>query len=156
MVFGPFYPPRLQSAVRHAERLAAVLSAIEASPPADAGEGFVAWIVGRHDEIEQFVGQVVEDWKRNPSLEDPAAAAIDAYLAELHDGFTLLGLGLPTCCVGSIADTVPWDHGDTREVNLAPRQSVGHIDVDPIPKVREFGVTSHGSLVSKQAFRTLP
>jgi len=104
-VFGPFYPPPLQAAVSHAERLADLVS-VEERSTGGGSDAAVAWLVGRSDEIERFVEQIVDDWRANRLGPQEAAAALDDYLAKLHDGLhSQLGIGAPACCFGSLTAT---------------------------------------------------
>jgi hypothetical protein len=106
-MFGPFYPGRLQAAVNHAERVAELLSALEAGAP-QADEWAWAWVTGRASEIERLVEHLATAWRRGEVAEPEAAAALDRYLGILHEGMRQhLGLPSPACCVGSAAATAP-------------------------------------------------
>ncbi len=106
-MFGPFYPSRLQVAVNHAERVAELLSALEAGAP-QADEWAWAWLTGRASEVERLVEHVATAWRRGEVCEPDAAAAVDRYLGVLHQGMLQhLGLSSPACCVGSLCPTVP-------------------------------------------------
>jgi hypothetical protein len=100
--YGPFYPPVLQAAVDHAERLSSVLADMRvARGRGRAGSVASAWLVGRVGEIETFVAQVVDEWRRRAVDERAAAAAVDGYLDLLHAGLrTHFGPTLASlCCV---------------------------------------------------------
>ena len=129
-MFGPFYPPKLQAVVNHAERLAHALSSMEGRPPHGAGERVMAWIVGRHDEIEQFVRQVTVEC----TTEAAALEAISAYLAALHHGFVVHGLGPPPCCADPVAETTSYESVVTRDENAGLLQDADaeeRTQVDP-------------------------
>jgi hypothetical protein len=101
--FGPFYPPALQASVNHAERLARVLDWEEASRSGDLGDG---WVVGRGGEIDRVVEMIVLDWRGGRVTSEQAAAAVDDYLAGLHDGLAVrFGVTRPSCCTGGSAIT---------------------------------------------------
>jgi len=103
--FGPFYPPRLQLAVSHAERVAHLISAHEAAPP-PGDEWARAWLTGRAGEIESLVAEAARAWRRGDLAEQDAAASIDRYLGALHEGMRrVLGLSAPRCCEGSLDTT---------------------------------------------------
>lgn len=92
-VFGSHYPPALQRAVNHAERLAELLATPELASPD------VPWVLGRAEEIAGLVEAVVADWRTGVDDEAEAAAAIDTYVAELHVGLrTHFGIVQPRCC----------------------------------------------------------
>jgi hypothetical protein len=95
--FGPFYPPRLQASVNHAERLVRVLAKEEARVA--EGKHVAAWLIGRAGELEQFVRALVGEWRAEKRQEGAAAAVLDGYIAELHVGLAArLGVTGPTCC----------------------------------------------------------
>ena len=103
--FGPFYPPRLQTSVNHAERLCGILQRQEdlatatRSPPP-------SWLIGRAGELEQVVGATAEHWRSGRHGAETAAAALDEHLDALHDGLAAwLGLTAPPCCQGAAATT---------------------------------------------------
>lgn len=99
--FGPFYPPVLQRAVIHAERLSGVLARV---PIAGADDTDTAWMVGRADEIACFVRAVVRDWRAGRVGDTRAAIAIGAYVDVLHAGLAHhLGVENLACC--SLPDT---------------------------------------------------
>jgi hypothetical protein len=94
--FGPFYPPVLQEAINHAERLSIILARL---PVAGADDAETAWIVGRVDEIACFVRAVARDWRAGGTQETRAATAIAAYIEVLHGGLAhRLGVGTLACC----------------------------------------------------------
>ena len=95
--FGPFYPPRMQASINHAERLARVLLE-EESRTCDARH-VAAWLVGRAGELERFVEALVTEWRGGRRGPDATAVALDSYLATLHDGLAKrLGVTGPRCC----------------------------------------------------------
>ncbi len=95
--FGPFYPPRLQASVNHAERLVRVLEKEEARTT-DARH-VSAWLIGRAGELERFVEAVARDWRSRKRGPEAAAAVLEAYVAELHVGLAArLGVTGPVCC----------------------------------------------------------
>jgi hypothetical protein len=103
--FGPFYPPRLQASINHAERLVTVLAREEqaqAHRPPPAG----AWLIGRAGELEQFAEAIAGDWRTRRRSEAATASALEAYLAELHDSMAArLGMTEPSCCRGASTAT---------------------------------------------------
>jgi CheY-like chemotaxis protein len=103
--FGPFYPMPLQAAVTHAERLTnAVSDALDAildSPAFDPNEPTEAevWLVGRAEELELFVMEVVRDWRRGALRIEDAAEVLDRYIESIHRGlFENLGTERAPCC----------------------------------------------------------
>jgi hypothetical protein len=99
--FGPFYPPLLQDAVNHAERLANMLRRV---PVPGADDEASAWVTGRAEEIECFVSAVTRDWRAARLSDASAAATIGCYVDTLHrDLGTRVGLHAPRCC------TSPYD-----------------------------------------------
>ena len=99
--FGPFYPTTLQGAINHAERLVDALSVQQ-----ECAAGGEIWLVGRSDEIQCFVREVAEDWRRGRLDERGAARSIDGYLTDLHVSLGQLFAGnLPRCCRGAAAMT---------------------------------------------------
>jgi hypothetical protein len=103
-VFGPFYPPALQAVVNHAERLAELLGVHELAPPTQ--EWAEAWTIGRADEVVRFVEEVVARWREGRVPDEHAAAALEDYLAALHEGLAKhLGCTAPSCCAGGEATT---------------------------------------------------
>jgi hypothetical protein len=97
--FGPFYPPLLQDAVNHAERMVIM---IERTPVADAADEASAWLVGRGEEIECFVGAVLSDWHDARISRGHAFVAINAYLSDLHEDLPRrLGVRRPSCCAAA-------------------------------------------------------
>lgn len=95
--FGPFYPPRLQASVNHAERLVAVLAEEEAR--VHDAKHVSSWLIGRAGELERFVDAVARDWRSRKRGPEAAAAVLEAYVAELHVGLAArLGVTGPVCC----------------------------------------------------------
>ena len=137
--FGPFYPPLLQVAVSHAERVATLVSSFEASParydvssrPRYDGWAW-AWVTGRASEIESVVEQAAGAWRRGVLGERDATARIDHYLDLLHDGMRRhLGMHAPSCCGGAFASTaVPVQPGDTTLPQLVQRRQDASTNVD--------------------------
>ncbi len=106
-LFGPFYPPRLQRPVYHAERLAAFL-ARGAQHSHGLPEWSRTWLHGRADEIERFVELVASDWRAEACSLEAAASALEGYLEFLHEGLAIhLGLSEPACCVGLEPTVIP-------------------------------------------------
>jgi hypothetical protein len=104
--FGPFYPPALQETVNHAERLADLLVAHELSPPMD--EWAQAWLLGRANEVAQYVEHVVASWRAGRIDGATAAGALEGYLAIVHDGMARHLPHAPRrCCVAPDATTRP-------------------------------------------------
>jgi hypothetical protein len=103
--FGPFYPPRLQARVNHAERLYGIL--LEQEELATAARSTVpAWLIGRAGELEQVVSATVQQWRSGRRGGVEAAAALQEHLDALHDGLAAwLGVTAPTCCQGAAATT---------------------------------------------------
>jgi len=94
--FGPFYPPLLQDAVNHAERLANMLRRM---PVPGADDQASAWVTGRAEEIDCFVDVVTHDWRAARLSDDNAADAIGRYVDVLHRDLGLrLGVLAPRCC----------------------------------------------------------
>jgi len=103
--FGPFYPPRLQTSVNHAERLCGILQEQEQLAAAARSQA-PAWLIGRAGELEQVVAATVQQWRAGRRGTETAAAALDEHLDALHDGLAAwLGLTSPLCCRGSAATT---------------------------------------------------
>ncbi len=95
--FGPFYPPRLQASINHAERLARVL--LEEEGRTCDARHVAAWLVGRAGELERFVEALVAEWRAGRRGPDASSAALDGYLATLHEGLAKrLGVTRPRCC----------------------------------------------------------
>ena len=112
-VFGPFYPPVLQSVVNHAERLSDLLAIRELTPPAE--EWAVAWTTGRADEIARFAEHVVGLWQERRLGDRGAAAMLEGYLAVVHEGLTRhFGREAPACCEAATAETSPHLRGGAR------------------------------------------
>jgi hypothetical protein len=94
--FGPFYPPFLQEEVNHAERLADLLRRV---PVPSADDEASAWLTGRAEEIECFVGGVTMDWRAARVRSLTAAVAIGTYIEGLHRNLARrLGVETPRCC----------------------------------------------------------
>lgn len=127
--FGPFYPPRLQGAINHAERLH------DAIARRAGGEGS-PWLVGRRSEIACVVAYLVREWRSSAIDEDQAARAVLEYLDVLHEGFVAhVGMAPPPCCgLDSVTATSP-----STLVSVAGRAHIDPeafaatttIDVDP-------------------------
>lgn len=107
--FGPFYPSPLQASVTHAERLARAMSdaldAILDSPAFDPNEPTDAevWLVGRTEEVEAFVAEIVGDWRRGALDLASAAAVLDRYIESMHRGMLAsLSQGTPLPCCGAV------------------------------------------------------
>jgi hypothetical protein len=95
--FGPFYPPRMQASINHAERLARVL--LEEELRTCDARHVAAWLVGRAGELERFAEALVAEWRAGQRGPDATAVALDSYLATLHDGLAKrLGVTGPRCC----------------------------------------------------------
>jgi hypothetical protein len=95
--FGPFYPPLLQRAINHAERISEVLARL---PVAGADDADTAWVVGRVDEIACFVRAVARDWRVGGLDEGRATSVIAAYVDVLHAGLArCLGVETLACCL---------------------------------------------------------
>jgi hypothetical protein len=109
--FGPFYPPRLQAVVNHAERLSELLVAHELSPPED--EWAQAWVLGRVEEVARFTEHVTGSWRQGRLDDRAAAAALAGYLATVHEGMAVrLGCASPSCCAAVEATTRPTPPSD--------------------------------------------
>ena len=99
--FGPFYPESLQQLVNHAERMSAALSracdAARVSSPSAPAE---VWLTGRTGELEAFVGDVLDDWRRGVVSADDAAGALQRYLGNVHRGMVqhVTNGARPPCC----------------------------------------------------------
>jgi hypothetical protein len=160
--FGPFYPPLLQLAVSHAERLAQLVASHEAAPPR-ADEWARAWLTGRAGEVERFVAEATGAWRRGELAESDAAQRVDRYLATLHDGLRrLLNLTAPACCTGAAETTAvsagypcPSLQADTvtREV-LEPTGHDGGTAVDAVLSIDDLldGMLTTGALEPRRGF----
>lgn len=96
--FSPFYPPRLQHVVNHAERCAELVKRRCAS---SNDENASAWLL-----VECFVRHIVHDWTFEVFREDAAAATMSAYLDSLHDGLAMhFGAASATCCAPDLCET---------------------------------------------------
>jgi hypothetical protein len=115
MTIGRECPRALLHSVLHVESLCSVLSRL-----ADVGENATgassagashkdhdrklarAWLLGRRQEVECFVGHVTEDFRSSRLAEASAVRAIDAYLTALHKGLAVhFGERFPSCCAAS-------------------------------------------------------
>lgn len=93
-------PPVLRRAVEEAARLRDELL-VDEQLASFYGEWQRAWIVGRADEIARFVEDVRASWRHRRKDEASAAAALQAYLAALHEGLEKNRRGgSPTWCPG--------------------------------------------------------
>lgn len=109
--FGPFYPPRLQEVVNHAERLSDLLTAHELSPPLN--EWARAWVLGRAEEVARFTEHVVTSWRAGRLDDSAAAASLAGYVAAVHEGMAVhLACGAPSCCAAPEATTRPLPPSD--------------------------------------------
>jgi hypothetical protein len=107
-VFGPFYPPALQTLVDHAERLADLLAVRELTLPVE--EWAQAWTMGRADEIVRFTEHVVGLWERLRLGDGAAASMLEGYLAIVHEGLAIyFARKPPSCCKGGLAYRVARD-----------------------------------------------
>ncbi len=96
-MFGPYYPPALQRAINHAEKLCQLLALPETAASLDV------WNIGRSDEIARFIELVVCDWIDERLGETAAANEIDAYLEGLHEGIRRhLAITHLPCCPDTI------------------------------------------------------
>ena len=103
--FGPFYPPRLQASVNHAELLCTVLLRAEEAA-ARHGRHPPAWLIGRAGELEQVVVTTIQHWREGRRSPESAAGRLDEHLDCLHDGLAAwLGLTSPPCCRAASAVT---------------------------------------------------
>ncbi len=112
--FGPFYPATLQSSVTHAERLAAVLQtaqrarALRSSKATRDLQTVDVWLTGRISELEAFVADVLDDWRRGIVSDGEARAAMDRYVKSVHRGVRihLTDGEAPSCCNADESATV--------------------------------------------------
>ena len=117
--FGPFYPPRLQASLNHAERMARLL--LEEELRMTDAPRSAAWLVGRAGEIERFAEGVIDTWQRGRRARQ-AAAATDGYLAALHAVLAQrLGITGPSCCGGDAVTTQVPARGGGRLVESIDR-----------------------------------
>jgi hypothetical protein len=101
--FGPFYPPFLQEAVDHAERLVDLLQGLDTRT---ARRSASTWLVGRVEEIECLVGELVFEWRSSERTAAEAAQSVNAYVQALHRGLAInFGELAPSCCVTSLIIT---------------------------------------------------
>lgn len=115
-LFGPFYSPKLQPVVNHLERFSVLLAGLEQP------EAFGSWLVGRADEIAEFLHDVLERWRAGSIDEEHAIAALTAYLSDLHAGFREhVAPSRPSCCMsaGDPTTLAPATTSKTRELPLA-------------------------------------
>ncbi len=106
IVFGPGCPEALRVAIHHAERLAAATVRAHAElrrfVPAQQVEPGAreAWLIGRSDEIEAFVLDVLDDWRGRAMKTHEAVHALERYLDAMHRGMaTRVTFGArPPCC----------------------------------------------------------
>lgn len=134
--FGPFYPPELQRVVDHAQRMTLFLRSVEAkvltlalrlaSDPA-ASE---LWLVGRADEAEAFVGDLAREYLDGAASADRAAAAIDRYVALVHDGLAhRLGIHPAACCLNAAASVEARVRDAARTPANLPRSSYSTVSI---------------------------
>jgi len=101
--FGPFYPAYLQEAVDHAERLVELLEQLD---PRSARRSATTWLVGRSEEVECLVVDLVAEWERGEVGESEAAQSLNSYLQGLHRGLAInFGELAPSCCAHSLVVT---------------------------------------------------
>ena len=90
--FGPFYPQPMLAAVARAERIyetvSSALADILTSPAwdPDAPTEAEVWIIGRTEEIEQFVRAEVLDWEAGRTRIETTASTIERYLDLIEQG----------------------------------------------------------------------
>lgn len=111
--FGPFYPPSLQSLVTHAERLVESLrhldGEIAGAEWVDPNEPTEAelWLHGRPEEIETFVSDVIQEWRRGAISVDLAVGVLASYITDVHRGFaSAFGRMSPGCCAAEEKRTI--------------------------------------------------
>jgi len=101
--FGPYYPPFLQEAVDHAERLVDLLRRLDTR---SARRSAATWLVGRVDEVECLVEDLTLEWRSLGMSAEEAARSVNAYVQALHRGLAInFGELAPSCCVGSLVIT---------------------------------------------------
>jgi RNA polymerase sigma factor for flagellar operon FliA len=126
-VFRGRYPRELGQIVAHAERLAKVLTRMEAKPAARP------WVVGRSGELRAVVSCAVSDWRGGACDDDGARARIAAYVEELHRGAAkkLGGAASMACCASdeSVA-SVPEDETRSEIGGTGERPENGWPDSD--------------------------
>ncbi len=104
MTFEPFYPRAMRGAANHAESLCALLARLEPRPGDVAAR---AWLYGRRQEVECFVGQLDCDVRTRRLTEDAAASCLDTYLEALHRGLVAhFDEYSPSCCFAATRATV--------------------------------------------------
>jgi hypothetical protein len=103
VVMGPVYPSFIAEALRHAERLTAVLESLD---PRTRGVSASTWLLGRASEVDCVLQLVISDWRAGRTSEVHTARAINSYLAALHRGLALyFGELAPPCCISSLVIT---------------------------------------------------
>jgi hypothetical protein len=103
--FGPFYPPYLQEAVDHAERLVELLQGLDQHA---ARKSAATWLVGRVEEVECLVGELTLEWRCGDMSAAETAQSVMAYVQALHRGLAInFGELAPSCCVTSLVATAP-------------------------------------------------
>jgi hypothetical protein len=136
-LFGRHYPPELQEAMQHAERLCDVVSRLEGKRPTGLAG---AWLIGRREEMEKVLSLVVDDWRAKRRADEETLASVLEYLAELHAAVRrLFGLeAVLDCCFADVVATEPIALEDaTRAVDL-PRPAFAASDTvaDPLATVK--------------------
>lgn len=121
-VFGPQYPPNIQTLVNHAERFCELLARIEVVHPPRTSIGR-AWLSGRTEEIETLLTCLVGDWNAQKIGADALTNAVTAYLNALHSGAQrCLELGsAPDCCDADLFPTLLKGAEDALTLFYAPR-----------------------------------
>jgi hypothetical protein len=93
-LFGPFYGGSLQPVVNHMVRLSSLVASDEERLPAHAQ----SWVVGRADEIAEFLRDVLARWRSGAIDEAHAFAALTEYIDDLHAGYREHLEAIPSCC----------------------------------------------------------
>jgi hypothetical protein len=125
--FGPFYPPFLQEAVNHTERLVDVLEALD---PTAARRSATTWLLGRVEEVECLVGELTAEWKRGEMSEPDATQAVNSYVQALHRGLAInFGELAPCCCVSSMIITATPASFLSVTASFPPSIDAGHASV---------------------------
>jgi hypothetical protein len=90
--FAPFRPGPLRRAVDRAEevvreldRATTELRHCAPTGPRDLSEREV-WLMGRAEELETFVSDVLTDWRRGVLVTDDAALIVSRYVEQVHRG----------------------------------------------------------------------
>jgi hypothetical protein len=97
------FPPYLNDAIEHLERLADVLETLD---PRLARRAASTWLIGRLAEGECLLGALVRDWRDGTLTEAEAARSLNGYLNEIHRGLAVnFGELAPACCVNSLMAT---------------------------------------------------